>query len=93
MGLAQADVVYKALADPTRRKILALLRERDHTAGELCDAFPISGPSMSHHFNVLKQAELIDGRREGQQILYTLNTTAIQELLAGMFELLGKVEK
>ncbi|HEY0866826.1 MAG TPA: autorepressor SdpR family transcription factor [Fimbriimonas sp.] len=87
MSVAKTDDVYKALADSTRRRILRFLGERDMTAGELTGMFPISGPSMSHHFNVLKNAELIEGRREGQQIVYSLNTTAVQELLAGLFDL------
>lgn len=78
----QRDDAFRALADPTRRRILRILREGDRTAGQLSDEFAISGPSMSHHFSVLKAAGLIEGRREGQQILYSLNTTAIQDLTA-----------
>lgn len=89
MSIAKTDDVYKALADSTRRKILRLLGERDMSAGELTGRFPISGPSMSHHFNVLKNAELIEGRRVGQQIVYSLNTTAVQDLLAGILDLFG----
>ena len=53
------DEVFKALADPTRRAILRLLRQGEMTAGQLAERFPISAPSMSHHFNVLRQADLI----------------------------------
>ena len=79
---------FKALADPTRREILRLLRGGELSAGELASRFDMTKPSMSHHFSVLKQAGLIDSRREGQQIIYVLNTTATEDLLAviwGMF--------
>jgi DNA-binding transcriptional ArsR family regulator len=82
-----SDAVFKALADPTRREILRLLNGGEKTAGQLAAPFAISGPSMSHHFNVLKQADLISARREGQQIYYALNTTVFQDLLAALMEL------
>jgi DNA-binding transcriptional ArsR family regulator len=73
---------FKALADPTRREILRLLRGGEKTAGELARHFDMSKPSVSHHFAVLKQADLIASRRDGQQIYYYLNTTAVEDLLA-----------
>lgn len=82
------DSVFKALADPTRRRILQLLEGRELTAGELAEQFDISAPSMSHHFSVLKQADLVASRRGGQQIYYSLNTTVFQEVLAAVMELL-----
>jgi len=81
------DEAFKAMADPTRRKILRMLGEREMTAGEIAARFDISAPSMSHHFNVLKNADLISGRREGQQIIYTLNTSVVQNLLALFMDL------
>src|SRR5947209_20478800 len=78
---------FKALADPTRREILRLLRRGEMTAGELAERFPISKPSMSHHFAVLKQADLITDRRQGQQIFYALNTTVVEDLLAIIWDL------
>ena len=57
--------VFKALSDPTRRKVLELLRERPMTAGELSAQFPVSRPTMSAHFNVLKEADLVDAERRG----------------------------
>jgi len=78
---------FKALADPTRREILQLLRQREMTAGELAEHFDMSKPSVSHHFSVLKQADLISSRREGQQIFYSLNTTAVEDLLAIIWDL------
>lgn len=78
---------FKALADPTRRSILRLLRRGEMNAGELAERFGISKPSMSHHFAVLKQAELVESRREGQQIFYRLNTTVVEDLLAAVWDL------
>jgi DNA-binding transcriptional ArsR family regulator len=72
---------FKALADPTRREILRLLRGGEMTAGDLAERFDMTKPSMSHHFSVLKQADLIGSRREGQQIFYFLNTTVVEDLL------------
>lgn len=79
---------FKALADPTRREILRLLRNGPMTAGALADRFEISKPSMSHHFAVLQSADLIAASRDGQQIVYTLNTTVAQDLLAAVIDLL-----
>src|SRR4051812_46467252 len=78
---------FKALADPTRRDILRLLRRGERSAGELADHFGISRPSMSHHFAVLKAADLIAARRAGQQIYYALNTTVVEDLLAAVWDL------
>lgn len=82
------DRVFKALADPTRRRILQLLGGSEMTAGEIAGLFDISAPSMSHHFGVLKQADLIASRRGGQQIYYSLNTTVFQDVLAAIITLL-----
>jgi len=78
---------FRALADPTRREILRLLRRGEQSAGELADHFGISKPSMSHHFAVLKQADLVATRRAGQQIYYALNTTVAEDLLAAVWDL------
>jgi DNA-binding transcriptional ArsR family regulator len=78
---------FRALADPTRREILRLLRRGEQSAGELADHFGISKPSMSHHFAVLKQADLVATRRAGQQIYYSLNTTVVEDLLAAVWDL------
>ena len=81
--------VFQALSDPTRREILRLLRGGERTAGELAERFAMSKPSMSHHFSVLKDAELIRSRREGKQIYYTLDTTVVQDALAWIHGLFG----
>src|SRR5258708_25342785 len=83
---------FKALADPTRRRILQLLRHGERTAGELAEEFDMAKPSVSHHFAVLKQADLIESRREGQQIYYYLNTTVVEDLLAIIWDLFAKCE-
>lgn len=66
-----------------------MLGRGEMSAGEIAEAFPISGPSMSHHFNVLKSADLISGRREGQQIFYSLNTTVVQDLMTLVLDTFG----
>jgi DNA-binding transcriptional ArsR family regulator len=71
--------VFKALSDPTRREILKKLASGSQSAGELAETFHISKPSMSHHFNVLKAAELVRSQREGQSIVYTLNSTVLED--------------
>lgn len=75
------NVTFKALNDPTRRQILEMLRDQDLNAGEIADAFSISKPSISHHLDILKQAGLVADRREGQFIVYSLNTTVIDEII------------
>ena len=79
--------IFKALADPTRRKILKMLREKDLTAGEIADAFNISKPSISHHLNLLKQARLVLSDKQGQNVLYSLNTTVFQDIVQFFFDL------
>lgn len=73
---------FKALADPTRRQILQLLRRGELTAGELAEHFDVSKPTMSHHFDVLKKLDLVATRRDGQQIYYSLNTTVVEDMLS-----------
>lgn len=75
------NAVFKALNDPTRRKILELLQERDMTAGEIVEHFHISGPSISHHLDLLKQANLVTAEKDGQYIYYSLNTTVVDEIM------------
>ena len=84
--------LFKALNDPTRRQILDMLKEKDHTAGEIADAFNISKPSISHHLDLLKQAELISATREGQFIRYTLDTTVLEDALQWIMNLLESNE-
>lgn len=78
------DDVYKALSDPTRRRILELLRKRDMTAGELADEFELAKPTLSGHFAVLKAAGLIDGEKSGTTITYRLQASVLEEALLGL---------
>jgi DNA-binding transcriptional ArsR family regulator len=87
------NAVFKALADPTRRRILQMLNRGEMTAGDLAKGFDISAPSMSHHFNILKEADLVLARRDGQQILYSLNTTVFQDLVTVLLEMFGKAAR
>jgi len=79
--------VFKALADPTRRAILKRLHAGSGTAGEIAEAFAISKPSLSHHFNILKAADLVRTERRGQHIVYSLNATVLQEAMAMLLDL------
>jgi DNA-binding transcriptional ArsR family regulator len=77
----------QALSDPTRRAIVAMLNDGDMSAGEIGARFAISAPSISHHLNVLKNAELVRATRNGQNIVYSLNTTVAHELIQQLMQL------
>jgi len=85
--MSTENQTFRAIADPTRREILRLLRAGEKTAGELAERFDMTKPTMSHHFSVLKEADLITSRRDGQQIWYGLNTTVVQDLMAWAMDL------
>lgn len=82
--------VFKALSDPTRRQILELLMDKDMTAGEIAEYFDISKPSISHHLNILKNTELVLWEKDGQNIIYSLNTTAFQDAIKWIFNITGR---
>ena len=82
--------LLQALSDPTRRKILDMLRKKDLTAGEIADAFDMTKPSISHHLDILKRANLVMSEKEGQFITYSLSTTELDELLKWIYKLTGK---
>jgi len=84
--------VYKAIAHPIRRDILKRLRAGPKTAGDLAEAYEISKPSLSSHFSILKQADLIFARRDGNHIYYNLNLTVANEVLAALMDIFG-IEK
>jgi len=71
---------FAALADPTRHKILNLLKKKDLSAGEIGLHFDMTAPSISHHLAVLKQADLVTSRRAGQEIIYSLSVSTFEEL-------------
>jgi len=83
------NAVFKALADPTRRRILQLLQRRPMTAGELADPFAVSKPTMSAHFSVLLNADLIQAEKIGRTITYRLKMSVLEEALLGFAHAVG----
>ena len=81
------DSVFKAIADPQRRKILQLLQGGSLTAGQIADEFAITKGSLSYHFNILKEADLIRSERRGQEQVYSLNTSVLEDLAVLVLEL------
>lgn len=81
--------VFKALADPTRRQVLTLLKDGPLTAGELADHFDVSKPTMSAHFAVLREADLIGSSKLGKSVVYCLKLSVLEEALAGFASFLG----
>ncbi len=80
------SLVFKALADPTRRRILELLREREMTAGELADHFALAKPTLSGHFAVLREAGLVEAQKAGTSITYRLNLSVLEEALMALMD-------
>jgi DNA-binding transcriptional ArsR family regulator len=76
-----SDPAFKALSDPTRREILRLLGRRDMSVGEIVDNFAMSQPSISRHLAVLRSAGLVTARRDGQNVVYGLDTTVMQDVV------------
>jgi DNA-binding transcriptional ArsR family regulator len=81
--------VFKALSDPTRRKVLQLLREGPVSAGELADHFVVSKSTMSAHFAVLQAAGLIEAEKSGRVVLYRLKLSVLEDALLGFAETFG----
>lgn len=79
--------LFKALNDETRRKIIELLKDKDMNAGEIADSFNISKPSISHHLDILKRADLISSEKKGQFVQYSLNTSILEDLLSWVLTL------
>jgi len=79
--------LFKALNDETRRKIIELLKDKDMNAGEIAKKFNISKPSISHHLDILKRANLITSEKKGQFIEYSLNTTILEDLMSWILTL------
>ncbi len=79
--------VFKALNDETRRAILSLLKDQDLSAGEIAAAFNISKPSISHHLDILKRANLVSSEKKGQYVFYSLNTTVMEDVMQWMISL------
>jgi len=84
--VSTSNDVFKALADPTRREIVRMLRDGPRTSGEIAEKFPSAWATISRHLSVLKQAELITAERNGNSIEYELNVTVLQDLMAHMLD-------
>lgn len=76
--MAPLNIIFKALGDPTRMAIIQLLREQNRTPSELLERIPVTQPTLSHHLDILKRADLVETRRDGQFIHYSLNMTVVQ---------------
>jgi DNA-binding transcriptional ArsR family regulator len=85
--MSSQQTVWKALADPTRRSIIRTLKAGSKTAGDIADEFPMTRASLSHHFNALKAADLVRTERRGQHIVYSLNTSVLDEVAAILMDL------
>lgn len=85
-----SDSAFKALSDPTRREILRLLAKRPLTAGEIVDRFSVSQPAISRHLAVLRQAQLVSAERDGQNVVYTLDTTVFQDVVRALMGLVPR---
>lgn len=88
--MSHASAVFKALADPNRRAILKLLQRGPRSAGDIADAFPLSKGTLSHHFNLLKDAELVRCEHQGTSRIYALNTSVVEDVLTMLSELFSE---
>lgn len=85
--------VWKALADPIRRKILELLKNKSLNAGEIAAEFNMTKPSISNHLSILKQADLVDSEKIGQNVIYSLKTSVLEDMLKMLCDLTGREDK
>jgi ArsR family transcriptional regulator, arsenate/arsenite/antimonite-responsive transcriptional repressor len=88
-----SDSAFKALSDATRREILRLLSKREMAVGEIVDNFSVSQPTISRHLAVLRNAGLVTARREGQNVVYGLDTTVVQDVVRALLDLGGRRQK
>jgi ArsR family transcriptional regulator len=84
------NLLFKALRDPTRRQILEMLKKGDLTVGEISEAFAMTTPSISYHLDLLKHAQLVSARKNGQFVTYSLETTVLDESLGWLLDLIKK---
>lgn len=84
--------VFKALSHPVRRRIVAMLRERPMSSGDIAGAFDMAWPSITGHLTALKEAGLVESERDGSSIRYRLNISALEETVAFLMDLIGKAE-
>ena len=87
------NILFKALNDQTRREIVEMLKKKDMTAGDIADHFDISKPSISHHLDLLKQADIVSSIKKGQFIYYSLNATVLDEIITWFLGLQKKKKK
>jgi ArsR family transcriptional regulator len=87
------NLLFKALNDETRRKIVDLLKTGDMTAGDIANHFSISKPSISHHLDLLRQANIVSSEKKGQFIYYSLNATVLDEMVSWFMGLKNKKKK
>jgi len=83
---------FSALSDPTRRTILDLLKQKSLPVGDIALHFTITLPTLSHHLNVLKQANLVTTERQGQQIIYSLNLSVFEEIAKDLYVFFNKTK-
>ena len=86
------NILFKALNDPIRRQILEILKEKDMTAGDIAERFEVGKPTISHHLDLLRQADLVTSVKDGQFVLYSINTTVLDEILKWMIGLQGETK-
>jgi len=84
------NLLFKALRDPTRRRILEMLKERDLTAGQIAEAFSMTAPSISYHLDLLRHAQLVSSRKKGQFVTYSLETTVLDDSLGWILDLMKR---
>jgi ArsR family transcriptional regulator, arsenate/arsenite/antimonite-responsive transcriptional repressor len=80
------NAVFRALSDPTRREILRLLRDGPRTSGQIAEQFPVAWATVSRHLGVLRDSGLVLAERDGQQVVYELNTTVFSDLVDHLIE-------
>lgn len=85
--------VFKSLSDPTRRQILKLLKEQNLTAGEIAEHFSMSKPAISKHLELLRNSELVSSEKRGQYVIYSINTSTLQNILGGFLDFFESEEK
>lgn len=83
------STVFKALSDPTRRRVLELLREKPMTAGDIAAEFDVSKPTMSAHFAVLKDANLVTATKDGKSVIYRIKLSVLEDALLGFARTFG----
>ncbi len=91
--MANLNKVFTALSDETRRKMLVLLKKGSMSAGEIADHFDISKPSITFHLKILKEAELVDSKKKGQFVIYTLRASVFEETMMLFMNMIKKGEK